>query len=136
MNQITFDANIENIEKVSQFINEEIKKYECSNKTKAEINIAIDELFGNIAKYAYKEKQGKVTIKTYITDSPLALNIIFIDNGIKYNPLEEEQPDITLSSNERKIGGLGILVTKSIMDDIKYKYENRENILEIKKELK
>lgn len=133
--EIIVDSRIENIEKVIKFVEEKIEKYNCSNKTKSEINITIDELVGNIIKYAYNGKIGDITIRANIDDTKKNLSVIFIDSGIKYNPLENPKPDTTLTAEERKEGGLGILVATNLMDDINYEYKDGKNILEIIKKL-
>lgn len=102
-------------------------------KTKMQVHIAIDELFGNIAYYAYNPEIGIVTVRVEVTDNPLAVVITFIDNGIPYDPLAKDNPDITLSVEERDVGGLGIYLVKKTMDDILYEYKDGQNILRIKK---
>ncbi len=102
-------------------------------KTKMQVHIAIDELFGNIAYYAYNPEIGIVTVRVEVTDNPLAVVITFIDNGIPYDPLAKDNPDITLSVEERDVGGLGIYMVKKTMDDISYEYKDGQDILRIKK---
>ena len=102
-------------------------------KTKMQVHIAIDELFGNIAYYAYNPEIGIVTVRVEVTDNPLAVVITFIDNGIPYDPLAKVDPDVTLSLEERDVGGLGIYLVKKTMDDILYEYKDGQNILRIKK---
>ena len=97
------------------------------------MHIAIDELFGNIAYYAYNPEIGIVTVRVEVTDNPLAVVIKFIDNGIPYDPLAKADPDTTLSVEERDVGGLGIYMVKKTMDDISYEYRDGQNILRIKK---
>ena len=101
-----------------------------------QIDIAIDELFGNIAHYAYNPDIGEATVRVEVTKEPLAVIITFIDNGVPYDPLAKADPDTTLSADERAIGGLGIFMVKKTMDDITYEYKNGQNILTIKKSLK
>ena len=98
-------------------------------------NIAIDELYSNIAAYAYNEESGEVTVVIEDESSPRAVNISFRDKGRPFNPLERKDPDVTLSARERKIGGLGIFMVKKSMDDVRYEYGDGENILTIRKTL-
>jgi anti-sigma regulatory factor (Ser/Thr protein kinase) len=100
-----------------------------------QIDIAIDELFGNIAHYAYNPEIGKATVRVEVAKDPLAVVITFIDNGVPYDPLAKADPDTTLSAEERESGGLGIYIVKKSMDDITYEYKDGQNILAIKKNL-
>lgn len=133
MKELTIDATIENIATVTAFIDEQLVHRDCPMKTKRQVHIAIDELFGNIAYYAYHPEKGIVTVRAEVTDNPLAVVITFIDNGTPYDPLAKADPDTTLSVEERDIGGLGIYMVKKTMDDISYEYRNGQNILRIKK---
>ena len=135
MRELTVDAIIENIEKVTDFVNEELEKLDCSPKAQIQIDVAIDELFGNIAHYAYNPNVGPATIRVEVVEDPMAVVLTFIDHGIPYDPLAKEDPDIKLSAEERKIGGLGIYMVKKSMDEITYEYKDGQNILRIKKNI-
>lgn len=133
--ELTIKATAENIASVTEFVDELLEELECSVKIQTSIDIAIDELFGNIVHYAYKPNIGEVTILTEVIDEPLAVIITFIDKGIPYNPLTEPDPDITLSADERKVGGLGIYMVKKMMDSISYEHKDGKNILRIQKNI-
>ena len=133
MKELTVAATIENIETVTDFVDAQLEELDCPMKAEMQINVAIDELYSNIVKYAYTEESGPITVKFIAKDDPRRVYIRFEDEGIPYNPLTKEDPDITLSADERTIGGLGIFMVKKTMDDMKYKYENGRNILTIKK---
>ena len=135
MRELTVDAIIENIEKVTDFVNEELEKLDCPMKAQIQIDVAIDELFGNIAHYAYNPNVGTATIRMEVVQDPMAVVLTFIDHGIPYDPLAKEDPDIKLSAEERKIGGLGIYMVKKSMDEITYEYKDGQNILRIKKNI-
>ena len=135
MKELTIAATVENIETVTDFINEQLEALDCPMKAQMQIDIAIDELFGNIAHYAYNPEIGKATVRVEVTEDPLAVVITFIDNGVPYDPLAKADPDTTLSAEEREIGGLGIYMVKKSMDDIAYEYKDGHNILKIKKNL-
>ena len=135
MRELTVDATIENIEKVTDFVNEELEKLDCPMKAQIQIDVAIDELFGNIAHYAYNPNVGPATIRVEVVEDPMAVVLTFIDHGIPYDPLAKEDPDIKLSAEERKIGGLGIYMVKKSMDEITYEYKDGQNILKIKKNI-
>ena len=135
MKEITVDATIENMDTVTAFVDDFLDEIACPMKSKIQINIVIDEIFGNICHYAYKDSVGAVTVRVESGNTPKAVFLIFTDNGIPYNPLETEDPDITLSSEERKIGGLGIYLVKKNMDEMKYEYVDQQNRLWMKKRL-
>ena len=136
MKEITIAATVENIEAVTDFVNEQLEALDCPMKAQMQIDIAIDELFGNIAHYAYNPDVGEATVRVEVVEEPLSVIITFIDGGVPYDPLSAADPDTTLSVEERGIGGLGIFMVKKSMDDITYRYENGSNILSIRKTLR
>ena len=136
MKELTIAATIENISTVTDFVNEQLEALDCPMKAQMQIDIALDELFGNIAHYAYNPEIGEATVRVDVVENPLSVVITFIDNGVPYDPLEKADPDTTLSAEERDIGGLGIYMVKKSMDDIAYEYKDGQNILTIKKSLK
>lgn len=133
--ELSVKAKVENIAAVTEFVEAVIEEHDCDMKAKTQINIAIDEIFGNIAQYAYAPGIGDVTVRVDVTDNPKAVKIVFIDSGTPYNPLEKSDPDTTLSAEEREIGGLGIYMVKKSMDEMNYEYKNGQNILCIKKNI-
>lgn len=135
MKELTIAATVENIGTVTDFVNEHLESYDCPMKAQMQIDIAIDELFGNIAHYAYNPETGDATVRVEVVEDPLSVIITFIDNGMPYDPLAQSDPDITLSAEEREIGGLGIYMVKKTMDDITYEYKDGQNILKIKKKI-
>ena len=135
MKELTLPATIENIETVIDFVNGQLEEIKCPLKAQMQIVIAIDELFGNIAHYAYNPETGPATVRVEVTEDPIAVVITFIDRGVPYDPLKKEDPDITLSAEERAIGGLGIFMVKKTMDEISYEYKDGKNILHIKKNM-
>ncbi len=135
MKELTVAATVENIEAVTDFVNQQLEALDCPIKAQMQIDIAIDELFGNIAHYAYNPDIGSATVRVEVTEEPIAVIITFIDKGVPYDPLQKEDPDITLSAEERNIGGLGIYMVKKTMDEISYEYKDGQNILTIKKKI-
>ena len=133
MKELTVVATVENIETVTDFVNEQLEALDCPMKAQMQIDIAIDELFSNIAHYSYNPEVGQATVRVEVVENPLAVTITFIDNGVPYDPLSKENPDLTLSAEERQIGGLGIYLVKKSMDEITYEYKDGQNILSIKK---
>ena len=136
MKELNIAATVENIEAVTEFVNAQLEALDCPMKAQMQIDIAIDELFGNIAHYAYHPEVGDATVRVEVQEDPLAVIITFIDGGVPYDPLAAADPDITLSAEERAIGGLGIFMVKKTMDEIIYRYENGSNILSIRKNLR
>ncbi len=136
MKELSLNAVIENIDTVTDFVNEQLEQYDCPAKAQMQIDIAIDELFSNIARYAYNPDVGPATVRVEVVEDPLSVVITFIDHGKPYDPLSTEDPDITLSAEERQIGGLGIYMVKKSMDEIAYEYKDGQNILRIKKQFK
>lgn len=135
MKELTIPATVENIEKVTDFVNGQLDEIDCPPKAQMQIDIAIDELFGNIAHYAYNPETGPATVRVEVTKAPISVIITFIDHGMPYDPLKNEDPDITLSAEDREIGGLGIFMVKKTMDEITYEYKNGQNILRIRKDI-
>ena len=135
MKELTVDAAIENIPAVTAFVEEQLEQVGCPMKAQMQIDIAIDELFSNIAQYAYSPKTGKATVRVEMTEDPMAVVITFIDNGIPYDPLAKADPNVSLPADDRQIGGLGIFMVKKSMDEINYEYKNGQNILTIKKHI-
>ena len=135
MKELNIAATVENIETVTDFVNEQLEALDCPMKAQMQIDIAIDELFGNIAHYAYNPEIGDATVRVEVVESPLSVVITFIDGGVPYDPLKKDDPDTTLPADERSIGGLGIYMVKKSMDEITYEYKDGQNILKIKKNL-
>jgi len=133
MKELTVAATVENIQVVTDFINEQLEASACPMKAQMQIDVAVDEIFGNIAHYAYGEKTGMATVGIEVEDNPQAAVITFTDSGVPYDPLTQPEPDITLSADEREIGGLGIFMVKKTMDEITYEYRDGRNILRVKK---
>jgi len=135
MKEMEIDAILENFEAVQAFVDEELERLECPMAIQIQIDIAVEEVFVNIAHYAYNPEVGKATIRVEIIDDPLSIVMTFMDNGIPYDPLAKEDPDVTLPAEERKIGGLGVYMVKESMDDVKYEYRNGQNILTLRKSI-
>lgn len=135
MHELTVNAAVENIPAVTAFVDEQLEALDCPLKAQMQIDIAIDELFSNIAYYAYNPDVGPATVRVEVTQDPMAVTITFIDHGVPYDPLAKDDPDVSLSAEERDVGGLGIYMVKKSMDSIAYEYRDGQNILMIKKHL-
>ena len=125
------EAKIADIPTVTEFVEAELEKLDCPMKAVMQIDVAIDEIFSNIVNHGYGEKPGPVTVRLEERAEPHAVCIHFLDEAKPYNPLIKEDPDITLSAEERGVGGLGIYMVKKTMDEVKYKYENEQNVLTV-----
>lgn len=136
MKELEIEARIENLDKVLGFVDEQLEEKECPMKTQLQIDVAVEEIYVNIAKYSYHPGSGPAAIRVEFEKEPLSVILTFIDQGIPYDPLAKEDPDITLSAEERQIGGLGIFMVKKSMDNVCYEYKNGSNILTLKKGLK
>lgn len=135
MNELVIDATVENITAVTEFVEEKLMELDLPVKTSMQINVAIDELFGNIAMYAYNPEIGSAVVRVEVGGEPPAVSLTFIDEGVQYNPLEKEDPDVSLSAEDRQIGGLGIYMVKKSMDEVSYEYKDGKNILRIVKKI-
>ena len=135
MKELDIEARVENLPQVLDFITEELDKVDCSMKARIQIEVAVEEIFVNIAHYAYKPDIGGAIIRIEVTDKPLKVTLAFIDHGVRYDPLAKEDPDVTQSAEERQIGGLGIFMVKKSMDGVHYEYKDGQNILTIEKNL-
>ena len=134
-NEMTVEATLENIPSVTAFVDERLEALDCPMKAQMQIDVAIDELFSNIARYAYDPVTGPATVRVDVDQEPLAVRITFIDHGKPYDPLAKADPDVTLSAEARQIGGLGIFMVKKTMDDVRYEYKDGQNILTVEKRL-
>ena len=132
-NEIEIEAKGDNLPKVLSFVETHLDNIGCMPKVSMQVSIAVEEIFVNIANYAYAPEVGKVTVKVEISEDPVAIIITFMDNGKPFDPTKKNDPDISLSADERDIGGLGIFMTKKIMDDVTYEYVDGKNILTLKK---
>jgi len=133
MKEMTIEATVDNIAVVTEFVDTELEAIGCPMKAQMQIDIAIDELFGNIANYAYNPETGPATVRVEVLQDPMEVVITFIDNGVPYDPLSAEDPDTSLSVEERGVGGLGVYMVKKSMDAVTYEYKDGQNILRIVK---
>ena len=133
--RLVLAAVTENLQQVISFIEESIQNTDHSPKTVIQITIAVEEIFVNIASYAYSPEKGNAEIGVEVSDDPLEVTIRFADSGIPYDPLAKEDPDITLPAEQRPIGGLGIYMVKKSMDNVEYEHKDGQNIFIIRKKL-
>ena len=134
MREISVRAVTGQVGAVTDFVNALLTELGCSEGARIQIDVAVDELFGNIARYAYGQEAGMATVRLETEENPKCVMITFIDQGAPYNPLAEERPDTTrLPAKKRPIGGLGLFMVKKTMDGVFYRYQDGQNILTIRK---
>ena len=130
-----FSATKDSLSEVMAFTEECLESFECPMKNSMAICVAVEEIFINIANYAYSDGNGNASLSFGFDKNERLLTLVLKDNGIPFNPLEKDEPDITLSADDREIGGLGIFITKKTMDTVSYSYENNQNILTMTKKI-
>ena len=135
MQEITMKAVIDNIPAVTEFIDAQLEAVDCPMKAQMQIDVAIDEIFSNIAHYAYPDGTGDATIRFEYDPKAGEATVCFRDRGVPYNSLDKSDPDVTLPAVERAVGGLGIFLVKKLMDRITYDYVDGMNVLSIIKKI-
>ena len=135
MEELRLQASDDTLYTVLDAIERQLDENDCPEVIKSIMLVAVEEIFVNIAHYAYGGKSGEAVINLDIKQDPKSCRVTFQDRGVPYNPLEKADPDITLSAEERDIGGLGIYMVKQSMDRVEYRYENGCNILTLEKNI-
>ncbi len=135
MEDLKLRASDKTLYKVLDTIEARLDASECPSDVKTMILIAAEEIYVNIAHYAYGGDEGEAVVQMEVCQDPRYCRVVFRDKGAPYNPLEKKDPDISLSATERDIGGLGIFMVKESMDKVEYRYENGCNVLTIEKNL-
>lgn len=135
MKELTIQATDQALIEVQAFIEEELEVAGASMKAMMQISVCVEEIYVNIAHYAYNPDVGPATIRCTVEENPSRVILQFEDNGLPFDPLAKEDADITLSAEERDIGGLGILMVKKTMDQVDYVYQDGKNILTLHKSL-
>jgi anti-sigma regulatory factor (Ser/Thr protein kinase) len=132
--ELTLPAQTERLPEVLAFVEEQLEEAGCPMKAQMQISVATEEVYVNIASYAYAPGSGMATIRLELTQEP-AVVLTFIDSGIAFNPLEKEDPNVNLPAEERQIGGLGIFMTKKTMDEVRYERAGDRNVLTLIKRI-
>ena len=131
--ELTVIAILENYDQVAEFVEGELEKREVPMEAEAQIDIALDEIYTNVAKYAYTGDPGEVTVRLDFTEDITEVKMTISDAGIPYDPLKRPDPDVSLEAEARQIGGLGIYMVKKLMDEVSYEYSGGMNILRMRK---
>ena len=135
MKSLTVPARTECLDEINEFVGAELEAYDCPMKVQMQIELAIEEIFVNIASYSYHPVEGEAEIRCEVQQDPLRVVIQFLDGGKPYDPLAKEDADTSEEAIMEREGGLGILLVKKTMDDVQYVYEDGKNILTIQKNL-
>ena len=135
MEELEVEAKVENLDQVLAFVDSRLEARDCPEGYKMNIDIAVEEIFVNIASYAYDGEPGKAWIRLGFEEYPHTMILTFIDKGKPFDPVSKPDPDVTLSAEERKIGGLGIFMVKKSMDTMEYSRSEDRNILTITKKI-
>ena len=133
--ELKVEAQLENLSQVIQFVDRILESADCPMKAQMQIDLAVEEIFVNIAHYAYAPGKGDVSLRMEITGDPAAAVLVFTDSGVPYNPLVKDDPDISLSAAQREIGGLGIFMVKKMVDEMSYEFKDGCNVLTIRKKM-
>lgn len=131
----TYKAAIDSIPEVTAYVDAWLEGLDCPIKAQMQIDVAIDELFSNIAHYAYAQGGGDATVRLDFDEAARVASITFIDGGKAFNPVERAAPDMSAPVEERNIGGLGIFLVKKTMDGMEYRREGGRNVLTIRKRI-
>jgi anti-sigma regulatory factor (Ser/Thr protein kinase) len=134
MDKISVVANNKELGTILNFMKEKLDSFEVSQKSILQLELSIEEAFINIVKYGFESniENKEIDFGINVKQNPLIITVKFFDNGVKFNPLELDDPDISNSEN-REVGGLGIFLIKKNVDNIYYSYEDGRNILTLKK---
>ena len=133
--KLVLEAKVENLVAVNEFVNEILQPLNCSMRIQMQLELAVEEIFVNIATYAYGESTGKAFITGRILENPLRLELVFMDEGTPYNPLARKDPDLEQKMEDRVIGGLGIYLVKKNVEEITYSYQEGKNVLTLCKHI-
>ncbi|MEM0530730.1 ATP-binding protein [Zongyangia sp. HA2173] len=133
MAEITVTATLDNLNTVLAFVDKQLEQAGCPLKLMTQVDLAVEEIFVNIARYAYHPYVGEARVRCEAGGDPFQIIVGFADRGRPYNPLDRQDPDVTLDAQRRQIGGLGIFMAKKLMDDIQYEYRDGKNILTLRK---
>jgi sigma-B regulation protein RsbU (phosphoserine phosphatase) len=135
MDSITVPAKIEELDRVNDFVMEKLASLGCGEGTLFQLRLAVEEIFVNIASYAYKPGEGEAEVDCEVLKDPLRVVLRFLDGGVPFDPLAREDADTSREALMERVGGLGILLVKKLTDDVQYSYEDGKNVLTIMKKL-
>ncbi|MBR6311531.1 MAG: ATP-binding protein [Oscillospiraceae bacterium] len=134
-NELELEASAENLGAVQTFVDERLQAADCPPNIRLQVSVAVEEIFVNIANYAYKPGAGSAVVRVEVAEDPVSVSITFLDHGVPYDPLTGKDPDLKRAGEGGDMHGLGVFMTKKLMDGIAYEYKNGQNILTLKKNL-
>lgn len=135
MKRFRFPAVLDNLEDMIDFIIKNLKEIVSDNKLVNQIRLSCEEVLVNVISYAYPDALGDVEIICEIPTGEGEFFVQFVDEGIEYNPLLNQDPDLDAPIEERGIGGLGVYLYKTIMDKVTYERKDEKNVLTFIKKL-
>ncbi len=135
MESIVVPAKTDYLDQVTEFVDERLETRDCPASTQMQVELAVEEIFVNIASYAYDSADGEAEVRCEVLEEPLRVVIRFLDHGKPYDPLARAEADTSKEGLLSRVGGLGIHLVKKTMDDVQYAYEDGKNILTIQKRL-
>ena len=136
MKELTVEAAVEQIRPVTELVNRQLEELGCSRHIRIQVDTMIDEIFGNIARYAYGTETGTATVRVETEKDPPCVIITFIDRGKPFDPVAYSFRDTTrMSAGKRPVGGLGLFMVRKTMDEISYSREDGQNILTVRKKI-
>ena len=133
--EIVLDADIQNLARLNDWLDAFMALAAISSRERSQLEVAVEEIFVNIASYAYAPQTGQVVVAGKVTEDPAAIELIFMDAGRPFDPLARDDPATDVDLKDREIGGWGIFLVKKIMDEVSYRREDGKNILALRKTL-
>ncbi len=133
MKELTVDAKPGSLSEIKTFVAGELEAMGCPENTGKQLLIVVDEIFANIANYAYEGEEGYAVVHLEAGSEPRSVVMTFLDSGIPFDPLTMKAPDTSLKARERKIGGLGIFMVRKLTDEVSYEYADGKNMLKVMK---
>lgn len=135
MRELTVAAAMDQLPVVTAFLDEELERRQCPSRIRFQLEMAVDELISNIVRYGYGGGAGTITVQLEWEEAPTTVVLTFLDRGVPYDPLQREDPDLTLSAEQRQTGGLGIFLVKQFMDRMEYRFVDGQNMLTLWKSI-
>lgn len=131
MRELTVTATMDQIPVITAFVEEELERRQCPPKIRLQLELVIDELISNIVRYAYGDDGGDITVQLEWEEDPAAVVLTFVDQGVPYDPLQRQDPDVSLPAEQRQNGGLGIFLVKQLMDRLEYQFTDGQNVFTV-----
>lgn len=127
--ELRIPAEVDRLPEVLAFLEQELEAAACPMKAQMQLSVAVEEIFVNIASYAYAPDHGMAELQVALLKDPRRVSVTFRDSGRPFDPVKQQEPDLTLPAEEREIGGLGIYMTKKAVDEMVYEHREGQNVL-------